>query len=243
MEEVSDRLTGARPPRLQPKAIRPAEAVEHHGAVDFLPGERERAEKPLRPPGHRRKPRFVGSLRLQLELGRLPELKPPVKVTLVAASPAMPRGRRQLEAVQVCSDLHQPVVFEALEAGAYVVIFQPCGYRPTVHQLQFSRRTQDFSLAFPLLPVENELQERELLRPGERHPFILHARAFLRHFGYLGQEICHCPADQLCEHLSTAMHLYQKVFHLEGTASLTVEMLLDMFQPRCPLPDFPESTY
>jgi hypothetical protein len=232
-----------RPIRLQPQALRPAETRVPLGSVDFLPGERQRAMQPIRPPDWKPKPRFISQMRVQLDVPLLEQRHTAVKVTLATGHRLMKSRRMHTEISYFWDDLRQPAIFDDLEAGDYALVFQPAGYRPYVHLLHFHSNAQDFRLAFPLHPVEDSIQERELLRSGEQHPFLLHMRTYLVKHGYLQEGGCHCSPALLCEHLSAALALFQRVFHLEATASLSVEALLKMLQPRCPLPDFPASKY
>jgi len=75
-----------------------------------------------------------------------------------------------------------------------------------------------------------------LVRPGASSPVVPFVGDYLTRFGYTRP--CACPDDRLCPHLGTALARYQSFTGLTVAATLTLETLKLMRQPRCPVPDF-----
>jgi hypothetical protein len=135
------------------------------------------------------------------------------------------------------SVLHEEYSFKEVPAGDYIVAVQITGYRPYAGIIRFTKKAQTHSIAFPLLSVSSPEQERDLLRPGERHPFAEAMRRYLIHYGYLRGDTCHCPADEFCPHMSASLQHFQNTFHLEARGTLTLESFFLGLVPRCAVPD------
>lgn len=204
--------------------------------VDYRQGELKQAKAPIRSPKWKAKKVFVGRLAVQVKQPRGLKAQAPLKVTLVRSHRPPKAERLHVQLTQTAESLERGVVFEEIPAGDYAIICQPQGYRPFVNFVRFARQTTKFELGFPFLPAHSLEEEEEVVREGERHPFIENTRRYLTRFGYL-RTARDSPPDMLSEQVSMALRRFQRNFGLRPTGTLTVETLVLGMHPRCASPD------
>ncbi len=192
---------------------------------------------PKRPLKWKVQKQFHGNL--VLRLGFAPEFRSQNQGLIRIASIHRPHkaSRMHYERTTDISVLRKEYTFGKVPAGDYIVAVQITGYRPDVRIIRFTEKRRLQSIIFPLRPVSSPEQERDLLLPGERHPFAEAMRLYLLHYGYLGTETCHCPADEFCPHIKAALEHFQETFHLEARGTLTLESFFLGLIPRCAVPD------
>jgi hypothetical protein len=198
-----------------------------------------KATAPKRPAEWRARRQFVGKLILRFGLSKGTKEKLPATLRIASIHRPHDAGWMHFEKTKELPSLASVAAFDKLPAGEYMVAVQTAGYRPHAEVILHTRKTDADAhpLRFPLVKAESPEQERDLQRPGERHPFNQSMRRYLIHFGYLQKDACTCPADELCPHMSAALQRFQKLFRLEARGTLTLESFFRGLQPRCAVPD------
>jgi hypothetical protein len=205
--------------------------------VDFRSGELSLIEKPIRPAKWKPKDRFIGEMSLQIAWPKKEIKIPSFKVTVVSVHRSYKTATPHFEMASVHESGIKLVKFNNISEGHYIVLLQPKGYRPFIHLVGFTKQNHILNLSPILHPVSSAVEEQILLRRDEKHPYVIFARNFLGKFGYLRPDVCDCEKEELCEHLSSALYLFQKSYKLLPLGTLTVDSFLLMLQPRCGHPD------
>ena len=236
------------PKRRKLKANSENQVVKQKLSVDVESSKIALAKKPKRPPGWKPKKIPKSKLSLQLEwryLDPVNKVKNRNKYSVtIASTHRVPKSDFQhFESCRSFDRTEDCVDFEKVPRSHHFAVFEIKGHRPCARLIDFSKRRRKMKIMVPLIPVEDEVQELSLVRVGERHPFIVETRAYLNFFGYFRNGPCDCRENLLCDHLETALRLYQKTFGLKELGSLTVESFLLGLQPRCATPDFPADNF
>ncbi|MGB7538776.1 MAG: matrixin family metalloprotease [Anaerolineales bacterium] len=193
---------------------------------------------PKRPADWKARRQFSGTLALRFGFPKEARVKPPATLRIAPVHRPRDAGWMYFEKTKNLSSRTGTASFEKMPAGEYIVAVQIPGYRPQAEIILHTRKADAHALQFPLVRADSPEQERDLLRPRERHPLGESMRRYLVRFGYLRKDACGCPADELCPHVSAALQRFQKIFRLEARGTLTLESFFRGLQPRCAVPDF-----
>jgi hypothetical protein len=224
-------------PRRKPLGIVPGQTGEEEPRSPASQKREGRAVAPKRPAGWKARRRFTGKLALRFGLPKQALGKRKVNLRIAPVHRPRDAGWMHFEQTKTVSAGAGAFSFEKMPAGEYMIAVQIPGYRPHAEILLHTRKTAVHPLQFPLLPADSPEQERDLLRPGERHPFNESMRSYLAHFGYLPETACDCRADELCPHMAAALRHFQRNFRLEARGTLTLESFFLGLVPRCNVPD------
>ena len=220
--------------------------VKHDKGVDFKPGDLNLINKAVRPSKYKAKKIFRGRIALELDwhsvtppdnTKRSKQTNPEFEIIVAPIHRLEKSDFSYFEQRQSYKINKKSVSFSNLPRAHYMVLIMAKGHRPYIDIVNFSQKTQTSKIVMPLIPVRQDIEERVLIFHKEVHPFITQTRKYMRKFGYFKATECKCEEDELCEHLSKALELFQHNYRMEKLGSLSVETFLLMLKPRCPIAD------
>lgn len=147
-------------------------------------------------------------------------------------------------------DVFKGLSISEIPIGEYLVMMEFRGYRPFARTVTITRKHPGIHLRMPPpLRVTHPHDQRNLIRPGESHPFLRNVRAFMKRFGYEAEVERSKGGCMRCEKMLKRSHLdldlemmlrlFQKTWRLEVTGGLTIDTLAILLAPRCAHVDFP----